>query len=772
LNRRRILRGFRDTQGLDTPEPSLPRAWTIAGCCASLGAWLVCGSAGAESLVSLRDPGRESLGPVVYPALGMPALVVPGDRFSVLVAASCVPDLGSLEARLSLVGVPEHLVELTVLGLDPLRDGTRRLHLRVPAGVGADHWDLVLDDDGCLERRQPSSVRTHRVGERLRFAVLADEQVGDPTGLLPGGTQNGTLYPKRGTAELAARRRLQVQRELELLDPLFVLYPGDLVFGMDYQAEYREVGVRLGTARLAVFAVPGNHDGYALHRVAPRAGWHRQVHKAAFCVGRFAPGSPVDGVAAVGGCVLARLSDVLELQLEVDGLDTWRRVLGPDSYAFEVGGLRFVGLNTYGGSVARRAAVPVSLGRLKDWVELDLLGEAGLDPLLGAPLVDNYGGFLTPDDIGWLGARADEARADGLGLVVFGHHDPTGVYLGQPGVIPNDPFGEDPVGMGDFEVWNFDGGWDSQPGDGIETESAAAHSGARLVAALPPGPVTMVVGHAHYDSDRSLPAGQLPGQRADLTVLQATTGGAGLAHDGAYRGYRLVEIDDGTLGDGSFAEARGWPSVPLGNLWSQTLPREAGPPDRELVSGLPMPMDVRLRFELPRSPTGYRFTVDGQDGALSAGSFSHGDHELVAWLPVEIPAARPAGVVADEPAELARVVVRWELAEDNAVPEAVISRAGRRPASLERPLRIRAGAELRLSALGSRDEAELVAAHWSIGGLEREGFEPRLSVERPGSYPVTLTVVDACGAEGRTTAELRVRPRLWPRRRRAPDPAG
>jgi len=742
--------------------------------------------------VTLRDPAYLQRGgppqarpvlprvrQIVYPTLGMPALVQPASRFSVLVAADCSPDLSSLEARLELVRAPDHVQPLEVLGLGPHQPepGLWTVHLRAPAGLASDSWDLVVADGACIADRQPSAVRVHRSGDSFRFAVLADEQVGDPTGLLSGGEQNGELYPGRGLVDLAQRRRLQVREELEFLDPLFVLYPGDLCFGMDYPSEYAAVADRLADARLAVFAVPGNHDGYAVHRVSAQPGWHRQVHKVAFCVGRFSPSSPVDGVAAVGGCVLQRLSDVLDLQLETDGLQAWRGTLGPDSYAFELGGLRFVGLNTYGGSIARRTAVPVSLGRLRDWVELDLLASAGLDPLLGAPLVDNFGGFVAPPELGWLGQQVDSARAANQGLVVFGHHDPSGVYLGELAVRPNEPFGQDPVALGGFEVWNFDQPWDSQPGDGIEIESATAHTGARLMREIGDQPATLVVGHAHYDNDRLLSTGPGADGPTQLSLVQATTGGAGLAHDGAYRGYRLVEVERGQVTQASFEPSLDWASVPLGNLWVEDLPRSDGPPDRAVVSGLPRTSTGTLRFELPSNTQGYRFFAEDGDQRtpVPLSGVGFGEAGLVAWVDIEISAARPEGVVARRDDELTRRVVRWEPALDNEPPRARISSTGRRAPRDGRPLRNRAGRELRLSALTSDDEAVLLAATWSVGGLAMEGLEQRLVVRRPGRYSVQLRVVDECGATDEAAVELRVRPALWRWKRQGAildDPAG
>ncbi len=749
----------------------MPRPWLSAFLGLCVVAALQPSALRAESLVALGDPAYGGVAPagveasvraIVYPTLGMPALVRPGERFSVLLRSPCRPDLALLEAHLELVRAPDQRRPLRVLGLvaDPERTDGWTLHLRAPQGLAPDSWDLVLDDGHCLRDRQASALRVYEDDERFRFAVLADEQVGDPTGLLSGGEQNGSLHPGRGLRDPAARRRLQVRQELELLDPLFVLYPGDLCFGMDYAAEYAAVVERLGAARLAVFAVPGNHDAYAIHRVGLREGWHRHVPKAAFCAGRFTPGSPIDGVTAVSGCVLQRMAETVELELELDGLDAWHASLGPSSYAFELGGLRFVGLNTYGGSAARRAAVPASLGRLRDWIELDLLAEAGLDPLLGAPLVDNYGGFLEPDVQAWLQAQSAAARAAERGLVVFGHHDPTGLYLGERGVVPNEPFGQDPVGLGSFEVWNYDQPWDSQPGDGIEIESAVGHSGVGLLRGLGSGPVTLVVGHAHYDSDRALPLPGAPADRPELEIVQATSGGAGLAHDGAYHGYRLVEVERGRLGSALFDQALGWPSVPAGNLWTEPVARADGPPDQAVVSGLPQALEGRLRFELPAQARGYRFSQDGQ--AILPSAVEIGTEGLVAWLPVTIPAARAQGVVAQEPEELARSLVRWEVATDNQPPSAEIGSAGRRGGRSGSPLRARSGQELRLVAtMGPGEEARL-GAHWSVGGLELDGERVAVRIQRPGRYRVRVRVVDVHGAEGSAERELRVRPRWVP----------
>ncbi len=727
----------------------------------------------AESLVEIADPGyglaapptqklpiQERIHQLRYPTLGLPALVQPGERFSALVHAGCSPDLGSLEARLSLVGTPQRLaVDLEVLAQvfdDPV-SGLLRLHLRAPHDLLADHYDLELADEGCLRDTQPSAVRVYRQEGSQRMAVLADEQRGDPTGHLDGGPQNGALYPGRGLLDLAARRRAQVLAELEFLDPLLVLYPGDLCFGMDYPAEYSASWQRFGQARLAVFTVPGNHDAYADHSVQALPGWHRQLHKAAWCGGRMSPTAPLDGLRAVGGCVLGRLGSVLDYQLDYDGLEGFRRTLGPESYAFRVGSLRFVGLNSYAGSPARRMAVPFSLGRLRDWVELDLLQSSGMDPLLGAPLVDNYGGFLDPDTERWLGVQASNASAAGESLVVFFHHDPGAVYLGEPGVLPNEPFGTDPVGLGDFEVWNYDAGWDSDPHDQVAQESVATHGGARLLDQLAEQGATVVCGHAHYDDSRRLRGA---GGDAGVRVVQVTTAGASLASDEAYRGYRLLELQDAGLRLGPYDPERGWASVPLGNFWVEPLPRADGPPDQRVHNGLPQELRGRLRFVLPAAEQGYRFRLASGERVQPA-DLLHTRDGLVALVALEVAGAAAAGPVAKEPAELSRAELRWELAEGNQPPLLRVGWVGRKLARQDRPLRTRAGRELRLSALSSEDPEGLFRVTWRLAGLEREGLSVVFPALAPGHYQLRLQGYDGLGAVSTASRELRVRRGLW-----------
>ncbi|MFH1469765.1 MAG: hypothetical protein ABIO70_35595 [Pseudomonadota bacterium] len=720
----------------------------------------------SESLVGLYDPaygtgpgpGERSPVParirqIAYPVLGMPALVQAGEGFSALIRAECDPDFATLEAWAELVRLPEVRVPLAVLALspEPGAPGLRRLHLAAPASMPADSWDLGLDDGVCLRDRQPSALRTYRPDDSTRIAVLADEQIGDPTALMEGGTANGTLFPTRGLADVAARRRLQVREELEFLDPLLVLYPGDMVFGMDYAGEYAVQGDRLASARLAVYAVPGNHDAYTLHSATLEPGWHASLPRAAFCVGRWRPTEPLDSLITVGGCAVERLGTALSYRLETDGQRTFQRVLGPDTYAFEVAGVRFIGLDTYGGSVARRQAVPLTLGRLGDWLALESLEEAA-NAGIGAPLVDNYGGFLAPEAVSWATTQAREAQAMGQGVVVFGHHDPTGSFFGQPGVVADDPFGTDPVGLGAFEVWNYDGGWDSDPRDGVGRESAARNGGTAVAQELAALGATWVCGHAHGDAEHTDARG--------LRVVQATTAGASLAREGEQRGYRLLELEHGRVGASDFDPSRGWASVPLGNFWTEPVPRPDGPADRAVVSGLPVPLDGRLRFDLPPVESGYRFWISGKDiegeQPLPMAEHAPSSERFVAWLAVEAPAAHPAGPVAKAPAELARRTVRWEVAEGNEPPRASIQVPGlHRRASA--PLRVRAGRPLRLSAAASRDEGPLLSATWSLGGLELRGFEQEITLATPGRYPLRLVVVDAEGATGEAEAEVRVR---------------
>src|SRR5262249_38790432 len=156
--------------------------------------------------------------------------------------------------------------------------------------------DLVLSGG---QDRQPNAVRVLRPGRKNpSFAVIADSQLEDTR-----------------TTEGPGRLRTFLE-EIRLRDPDFVLFLGDMCFGSDYETEYPENQRIFAESGLAIFMVPGNHDGYATVVPGPN-------------------GAPV---------------------IQRDGIDGWRRAIGPTTYSFDWLGLHFVAVDSMGGSAERRNA--------------------------------------------------------------------------------------------------------------------------------------------------------------------------------------------------------------------------------------------------------------------------------------------------------------------------------------------------------------------------------------------------------------------------------
>ncbi|MBI4575496.1 MAG: metallophosphoesterase [Planctomycetes bacterium] len=284
------------------------------------------------------DPVDRRVGAIVYPTLGFPALVVPGDEVRVHVRLA---DGGVTVAwDLSLVTASDPRPQtwrLVLVGADYDAAGVYRLRGRVPAGAPRDCYDLVVRAAGLPggADAQPVAVRVLEGWRQdFRFAHIADNQTRDIR----------TADPSLVGRTLA---------ELRFLDPEFTVFSGDWNYGADYFAEYPENHDIWRTGRLATFLVPGNHDGYATVRSGPA-------------------GQPA---------------------VERDGLAYWRQTCGPLHYSFDYGErLHFAAVNSYDGSAERRngrGVTPINFGGQVDpaqlaWLEADLRSAtaAGRDTVL------------------------------------------------------------------------------------------------------------------------------------------------------------------------------------------------------------------------------------------------------------------------------------------------------------------------------------------------------------------------------------------------------
>ncbi len=624
-----------------------------------------------------------------------------------------------------------------------------RLRVRAPAAAPRDVYHLRVFGPAGLGGLKIFSVRV--LGEEsgdFRFAFIGDSQVRDPSTSLSGGALNSGDWPRCCEDEPESMLAQQVQ-ELSFLDPDFVLYAGDLVFGVDYATEFSQTLGHWWSRPLATFFVPGNHDGLALYELAFKPDWWLGVLESLRCAKPLLDGQrDAQTVFQVLKCALRDLEKILFQRLRQDGLDWWRRLLGPPDFSFDASGVHFVGLNSYSGSAERRHAFTISLEGL------------GID--FGVSAVDNYGGTLTAGQLDWLERDLGAAATRSKSTVLLLHHDPRGCRDEPWGrrYHANLPFPTQPLGLGSFQEWNFDGPeWNSattKPGGG---ESQEQNSATRLLEEIAGHVDLMLTGHIHRDIDEVIEAGgelvPASGIRTShrLRSVRVTYASSTTIEDG-YWGYRLFHVSDGQVDGGRYDPKLGWPSLPSGNLWvegsGECIDSGGAPfggPLFVLHNGLPQPISGRLRARLPDWPEGITLLASGgQVGLVDAGPPEGGSR--LYHLRAEVPGVRcgrfpvPAG-------EHEVLKIGFKRAEGNRPPEA----------RLDLPWWVRPGEEIELSAVGSSDPDgdEIIRTLWEFGdGGSARGQKARHAFKLAGEYRLHLSLMDAHGAESRLQASVTV----------------
>jgi hypothetical protein len=719
-----------------------------------------------------REEARRRIRGVLHPTLGFSALARQGGRLVVLVHAprgfdgALLPPSAPKDWSLHLLRRGELPAQKLTVRAVRLAGKLLELEAAVPAHLARDVYDLRVVGPG-VDESQPNSVRLFGASEpeRFRFAVLSDHQLWDPSYKMSARELNARAYPRAaGAAENMAIAR-EGFAELALVDPDFVLYLGDLVFGVSYPEEYDQAYGLLERARLPLMAVPGNHDTYADYVVRLKGGTLTLVAGAVTCR-RHLEGDLTWGKAWMFiTCVYGDVKQYLYADLHRDGQVFWRRQMGPPTYAFDYGHFRFVGVNTYDGSPERRHAFSIYMD--------------ALDLHLGAPAVDNYGGYLTDEQLAFVEEQAALAERRDQTLVVFGHHDPRGNRSGRR-YHENEPFPTDPVSLGGFEEWNFDSkSWDSDPKDRRGAETEAHHSGHALLAILARHGGYYLSGHVHHDERRVYePGSDVLGIRVRkrLEFIRTTTGSAGVKDDG-YWGYRLLEARGRELVSVDLAPEHGLGSVPSGNLFA-TGAGAGG--ELELANGLPRATRVVVPVELPSRPGGYRFKL----GRVPGDSAGYDPAEVPPRL-LDVAAARGGRttffVEASLPAAgwpptahtLRRRLLVPAPARDNSPPVGVIDvvRSSDRTAPPARAVAaphgagddavaVLVGEPLLFVADRSHDREgdRIIAALWDLGGeLDARGTRVAHAFKSPGPRKVTLTLVDEAGARGAVSRRIEVR---------------
>ncbi len=715
-------------------------------------------------LADQRQPPLVPSNPLVAPSSAAPALVVWDELFSLTLEMPPGRSPGSASAWQAvlltrirapfggLVGAP--VLQRYELSIEALEVGERpsliRLWVRLPARAPRETYHLeVLGPEGLVARR-PNAVRVLGSARRLkspRFAVMGDSQLRDPSTRLQRGHLNNGSFPRRGKSE-ADRMFLQELDELDFFDPDFVLYLGDLLFGIDYRAEYPETLQRLWSKAPAAFMVPGNHDAMALYELALKEGWWVELLGSVRCALPLARGElSVSKIFTALGCVYGDLRKILFQDLQQDGLDYWRRYLGATDAAVDLGEhWHLIALNSYAGSSERRHGFVLGLGF------------AGLD--LGVAAVDNYGGSLSDAQLSWFDAELKRAEAAGRRVIVALHHDPRGNEDEVWGrrYHANLPFPTEPLGLRRFQEWNYNNpNWALDDEGGRKGERQTENSATAFLSLLSGRVAAVFTGHLHADRDQVVPAGAeiIKGSglraREPLRFCRVTSASASPLDDKGYWGYRLIELgEDGELHGLMYHPQRAWASVPAGNLW---LDGDGHPDSKGVVyrlnNGLPERVRGRLRLYLPERLEGYDFLLGGS-GKLSLDDAGRGPEGMaVYYVRVELEGV-DSGPVPPPPGKEVQATLRVRPAKGNRVPVVDF---------FPRPAQPAPGQSLRFDLSQTRDPEgrPLVSYVWDFGdGHSARGPDPVHRYEQIGRYEVSLTVVDDRGAFARHATALRV----------------
>lgn len=464
---------------------------------------------GDDSLVSIGDRRYLKAAPggrirqIRYPTLGCPSIVKAGTSGTVwarLEGTATTFVLTLTPTRGAQASYP-----LTVTGSSfDAANGITKVHYAVPSTVPEDMYDLHLGVPAfSISDVQYNSFKVVKeIKPDFPFLVSSDTHFGEIALEFPPANNNPVGYDHNSVA-------VQMKKEIRALNPAFVVLTGDLGFGYDYPREYEGIWSLWKDTGVPVFMVPGNHDAYASIKTRWFLGFRSPAR---------------------------------------DGLDHWRRTLGPCNYSFRHGGVHFQGVNSADGTPERR------------------------DGFLF--IVENYGGDLLPEQMNWI--SADLASAQGQ-VVAFMHHNPMGPYR------PNEKFRLwwwilrwiwELLRTGKFANW---------PGQ----QWNSASTGQFLLAKYASAPIVFV-GHSH--EDRIMKYGN--------TVYKHVA--AGGSDSRPYWGYAYVEVKNSQIASYLYLDEQRQ-SLPTGNL-HVTVNDDVESYQRAIVeSGLARSFEIRIPFVLPTS---------------------------------------------------------------------------------------------------------------------------------------------------------------------------
>ena len=508
---------------------------------------------------------------LIWPTIGCPAMVVPGEVLEVEVdldldatpghtsqledasgwKATIVPSRDEL-AGLSYELIPQDAYlsrsdRWTYRGADKRDESGEVWHAEflVPEEVGPELYDLRVEVDAGGRRisdGQPHSVAVVEDNDNdFTFITLSDIHVHERDNSSPFSTQTNKGIAEDGEPLFFEEAIAQVN----LIRPDFVLMLGDYVRGQrrpgELLSEYERFYAAMLELEVPAFLIPGNHDGYIN---------------------------------------------------EIDGKRWYEENLGPLRFSFDMGDCRFICLDSYQWPEEDRVVMNkffyMEPRKWQGQVLEETVMMDGRDVFIG--------------QLGWLLGELDEGRNAPLKVVAM-HHDP----------YTPDGKGFSFIDVHYYGVFRFGGG-----GEGREA----------LISLASGNEVDMVFGgHLHTDELGAVPWDGGGGETlySCQTCVYFDQGG----ESDHYPGYRLVEVEDGEIASFSYLDGvSSYPfydgSVPggttdLDGLDIPSLDVEIvqaameGSPSTALEAENYLAVDMELAgivVEMPPSPTG-GYEVEG-----------------------------------------------------------------------------------------------------------------------------------------------------------------
>lgn len=277
-----------------------------------------------ENLLRSKNLIESSNIDIIYPRCSNPVIVEKNSNFTVSFKSDEYENIYFYISTAYEPIVDEYELEV----IDSWKENNiNYVNLKIPNEINEELYNLTiieLIDDRFYYKTRPRSVNIiDNFSDDFSFIHITDFHVGDPRGFLES---------IRETIGYKSIKRCI--KEINLLNPDFVIISGDLVFGQLYYKEYtREYKICYDMIQMfdvPTFIVPGNHDGY------------RRIGE--------------------------------------DGLEMWKEYFGSLYFSFDYGNYHFQGINSYDWPEKYRWSIgPLALtwgGYIKDdqldWIENDL----------------------------------------------------------------------------------------------------------------------------------------------------------------------------------------------------------------------------------------------------------------------------------------------------------------------------------------------------------------------------------------------------------------